>query len=111
MVHITNGFRTTKVTKGAFKELYEPNGWRIVVEKEEKSSHEELPEVVHIEEERAKESPEKDIEEALPEEVEIPLSEMTVKELKQLAKDNGIDIELAKSKKELIDTIKAEMGD
>ena len=88
MITITNGARTTVVTKGAYKELYEGMGWTPVTSKDP---------VVDIE------TPEV--------EVEIPLSEMKVSELKDFAEDHGIDISGAKNKRDIVNIIQAKMGE
>lgn len=111
MVRITNGTRTTVVTKGAFKEYYEANGWKICDKESE-------PEVVVEEEVTVEEEPveevEEEVEEEVPEpveeEVEIPISEMKVDELKAYAAKHEIDISAAKNKDEIKDIIKAEIG-
>lgn len=117
MVTITNGSRVTTVTKGVFHEAYEPNGWEIcdlskeispveeVIETEEKVAEiaNETAEDTTEEEDFESENSEED------EEIEIPLSEMTLDELRTYAKKHNIDIAAAKTKKDIIDIIKAEM--
>lgn len=109
MITITNGVRAMTVSKGAFKTLFEPNGWKIASltdeklnaedfisedEKEPESSN--LPPLVPPEDED-----EEEVEEEEDEEVEKPISEMTVEELKEYAHELGLDISKAKNKKEL----------
>ena len=86
MVKITNGRRITTVTRGAFKELYEPNGWQEVEES-----------VPALEEEPMEE----DIDDG-----ELPLSEMRTSELRQFAEDHNIDVSEAKNKREIIRLIR-----
>lgn len=122
MVKITNGSRTTVVSKGAFKNYYEPYGWSIVDSEEEivvsddllandeKTAEEaneslsEAPEEVFNEGEK-EESPEDESD------IEIPISEMTVAELREYAEKHDIDVSLAKNKKEMLAVITSEMGD
>lgn len=123
MVKITNGSRTTVVSKGAFKNYYEPYGWSIV-DSEEKiiegkdlpnedektaenanESLSEAPEEVFDDEGEKEESPEDESD------IEIPISEMTVAELREYAKEHDIDVSLAKNKKEMLAVITSEMGD
>lgn len=110
MVKITNGTRTTMVTKGAFRELYEPMGWIIADLSNEKVQSEDLPEEEEKSPENAREEretvPEEEIE---PEEVEIPLSEMKLADLKAFAAAHDIDISAAKNKQDIRAIIKAEM--
>lgn len=114
MIKITNGSRTTTVTKGVFKELYEPMGWKIADISEETPQNEGLPEVEIKEPEESSEPAEETPEEVEPEEgedveVEIPISEMKLAELKQYAEDHGIDISAAKNKNDIKAIIRAEM--
>lgn len=114
MIKITNGARTTTCTKGAFKNWYEPNGWKIADMDEEEPVNETLPEEEEIQPENAIESLEEtpEEEEVEPEEeieVEIPISEMKLADLKAYAEEHGIDISAAKTKQDIKDIIKAEM--
>lgn len=139
MVTITNGARTTVVSRGVFEECYKPMGWEIcdkskensqveeVVESNEKSPENE-PEQANektseapqesSKEEEATESAEEVVEaEAEPEvveepeeeEVETPISEMNLQELKAYAAEHNIDISAAKKRRDVLDIIKAEM--
>lgn len=117
MVKITNGTRVTTVTKGVFREVYEPNGWKICDISEEMAPAEEVIENDSNDAEETKEpveetTEEEDYESEEPveeEEVEIPLSEMKLDELKSYAAEHEIDISAAKTKKDIIAIIKAEM--
>ena len=110
MIKITNGSRTTIVTMGAYKEMYAPMGWKIADSEQEKASVNNLPEVKEEPSEIANEEPETDVEESdQVEEVEIPLSEMKLDQLKQYAADHDIDISAARNKQDIRDIIKAEM--
>ena len=91
MITITNGSRTTTVTHGAFKEIYEGMGWVEV----------ESPEPVEVPEEIPGNE----------DEGEMPLSEMKVGELRQFAEERNIDISEAKNKREIIRIIRAQMGE
>lgn len=106
MIKITNGSRTTVVTMGAYKEVYAPMGWKIVdgTSEVKKPAKKEKP-VIAVPE------PEEVVEEKVeePEEVEIPISEMRLDELKQYAADHGVDISAAKTKQDIKAIIKAEM--
>lgn len=112
MIKITNGTRTTICTKGAFENWYEPMGWKIADMSEVEAVAETLPEEENIEPENASEPPEETLEdeEVEPEvEVEIPLSEMKLADLKEYAEEHGIDISAAKTKHDIRAIIKAEM--
>lgn len=88
MIKVTNGARTTVVSKGAFKEIYKPLGWREV---------------------KSETKPVEKVEEKLEEEVKVPLSELNLEELKAYADEKNIDISQAKTKKEIRNLIKASM--
>lgn len=113
MIKITNGSRETTVTKGAFHEIYEPMGWKIADLSEEKVEIEDLPEEDEKHAEIANEAPkmvtEEEPYESEEDEVEIPLSEMKLSELKAYAKEHGIDISVARTKQDIKDIIRAEM--
>ena len=116
MIKITNGTRTTMCTKGAFENWYEPMGWKIADMSEVEAVAETLLEEENIEPENASEPPEETLEdeEVEPEEeveVEIPLSEMKLADLKEYAEAHGIDISAAKTKQDIRSIIKAEMED
>lgn len=122
MVKITNGSRTTVVSKGAFKNYYEPYGWSIVDSEEEIVTSKDLPNEDEKTAEEANESlseaPEEVLDEGEKEEspedesdIEIPISEMTVAELREYAAKHDIDVSLAKNKKEMLAVITSEMGD
>lgn len=114
MIKITNGTRTTICTKGAFENWYEPMGWKIADMSEVEAVNETLPEEENIEPENASEPPEETLEEEEvdpKEEVEIPLSEMKLADLKEYAEEHGIDISAAKTKQDIRSIIKAEMED
>ena len=114
MIKITNGTRTTMCTKGAFENWYEPMGWKIADMSEVEAVNETLPEEENIEPENASEPLEETLEEEEVEpeeevEVEIPLSEMKLADLKEYAEEHGIDISAAKTKQDIRSIIKAEM--
>lgn len=114
MIKITNGTRTTTCTRGAFKNWYEPMGWKIADISEIEEVNETLPDEENIESENASEPPEGTFEEEEVEpeeevEVEIPISEMKLADLKEYAEEHGIDISAAKTKQDIRDIIKAEM--
>ena len=88
MIKITNGVRTTMCTKGAFENWYKSMGWREV-----------KPENKPIG--RGEENLEPK------ERVEVPLSELSLEELKAYAEENNIDISQAKTKKEIRNLIKS----
>lgn len=88
MIKITNGARTTLCTKGAFENWYKSMGWREV-----------KPENKPIE--RGEENLEPK------ERVEVPLSELSLEELKAYAEENNIDISQAKTKKEIRNLIRS----
>jgi hypothetical protein len=111
MIKVTNGVRTTMVTKGAFKEIYELMGYKLWAPSD--SPKEELsldlepkveePEIVE-EEEFESEEPDRDVE------VETPISEMKLEDLKDYAAQHDIDISKAKTKKEIKSIIRAEVA-
>lgn len=126
MITITNGARTTVVSKGVFEECYKPMGWKICVKSKENSQVEEVvesnekspenePEQVNeetseapqesSEEEKATES----AEEVVEEEAKTPISEMSLQELKTYAAEHNIDISAAKKRRDVLDIIRAEM--
>lgn len=114
MIRITNGTRTTLCTKGAFKNWYEPMGWKIADISEVEAANETLPAEENIKPENASEPLRETLEEegVEPEEeveVEIPLSEMKLADLKEYAEAHGIDISAAKTKQDIRAIIKAEM--
>ena len=114
MVTITNGSRTTMVSGGAFKNYYEPNGWKIVDSGQETVQTEDLPSEPEKVSDTLPQEPElASEEETVPEEmdipVEIPLSEMKIDELRQYAADHDIDVSKAKSSREIRRIIKANM--
>ena len=110
MIEITNGTRRTTVTKGVFKEVYEPMGWKVYEPEETIEAPEKVKPVEPEEpEEVYEEYVEPEIEEPEDNEVRIPLSEMNLAELKAFAAENDIDISSARTKKDIRSIIKAEM--
>ena len=114
MIKITNGTRTTMCTKGAFKNWYEPMGWKIADISEVEAVAETLPDEENIKPENASEPLREALEEEEVEpeeevEVEIPISEMKLADLKEYAEAHGIDISAAKTKQDIRDIIRAEM--
>lgn len=117
MVRITNGKETMEVSKGAFKALFEPYGWKLEDEKidalsVESSLSDTLPESKEKDDEsnnlpplNGKDDEEEDEEDDEEEDIETPFSEMTVRELQQYARKHDIDVSQAKSKKDLKDII------
>ena len=88
MIKITNGARTTMCTKGAFENWYKSMGWREV-----------KPENKPIERREENLEPKG--------RVEVPLSELSLEELKAYAEENNIDISQAKTKKEIRNLIRS----
>ena len=116
MIKITNGTRITMCTKGAFENWYEPMGWKIADMSEVEAVNETLPAEEDIEPENASEPlretlEEEEIKPKKEVEVEIPLSEMKLADLKEYAEEHGIDISAAKTKQDIRSIIKAEMED
>lgn len=112
MVKIYKGTKTKVVTKGAFYEMFEKDGWQIGDPAVENTESVEIPiEEVKTPANVAQEPEPLDYEEEPEEddEVEIPLSEMTVSQLKAYARERDIDISSAKNKRELRAIIAAEM--
>lgn len=85
MIKITDGTTIITVSKGAFNNSFKHQGWA-----------EFKP--IEVEDTPIKED----------DDVMIPLSEMTIAELKGYASHNGIDLNNAKSKKEIIEAIQSE---
>lgn len=115
MVKITNGSRTTTVTRGVFDAVYAPMGWKIAESSEKIHSADTLPESESKSSENgeilAGEGHKEDdsYEDYDSEQVEIPLSEMKLAELKAYAAKHDIDISAAKNKRDIRAIIKAEM--
>lgn len=112
MIKITNGSRTTTVTMGAYREMYEPMGWKIADSCGKTTRAEEIPENVIKPDETAKnlsETVHDDVTSQADKEVEVPISEMKLDELKQYAAEHDIDISAAKTKQDIKAIIKAEM--
>lgn len=112
MITITNGINTLHVTEGAFKALFEPEGWRKgkaekkAAEEEKTAESNDLPplkpeDLVNEEEDDEEED----------EEVETPISEMTINELKAYAEEHDIDISEARNKNQLRHIIEEAMED
>ena len=78
----------------SFKNLYEPNGWKMRVVKK------------NVEENNVKIENEEAVEEVITEE-EVDLNSMNASELREYAKQNGIDVSEANSKRELREIIEA----
>lgn len=102
MVRITNGSREITVTSGVYREVYAPDGWEILDEKKETVSADSLPDEGEKTSEKTKNGSDY-------EDIEIPISEMSVKQLRQYAVDHSIDTSAAKNKKELRDIVIAGM--
>jgi len=118
MVKITNGERTIIVTTGAYREMYAPQGYKIVDEGKETTFTEEIPNTEEKTAENIKNEPSDNIAEDSidqedskvdSEEVMKPFSEMNVNELKQFAQEHEIDISSAKNKQDMKAIISAEM--
>lgn len=115
MVAITNGSRNTIVTRGVFEAVYKPNGWHeIGPESNEKMVSDSLPEEELKAPEIVEDTPapqEEEAEDILMDEteVEIPLSEMKMSELRSFADEHSIDVSAAKNKKGMIDIIRSEL--
>ena len=114
MVRITNGARTTTVTRGAFQEQYKPRGWWEIGSKDQKTVEtENLPTLEEKVPEKLSQEPEIVSDESpISEEevqVEIPISEMKVRELRKYAAQHNIDISEAKNSREIRKIIKANL--
>lgn len=95
MIKVTNGVKTTLVTKGAFKEIYEPMGYKPWAPSDSLQEKSLEPKVEKPEEES---------------EVETPISEMRLDDLKAYADQHDIDISEAKTKKDIKNIIRAELA-
>ena len=94
MVKIKKGNLIMTVPYTSFKNLYEPNGWKMRVVKK------------NVEENNVKIENEEAVEEVITEE-EVDLNSMNASELREYAKQNGIDVSEANSKRELREIIEA----
>lgn len=94
MVKIKKGNLIMTVPYTSFKNLYEPNGWKMRVTKK------------NVEENNVKIENEEAVEEVITEE-EVDLNSMNASELREYAKQNGIDVSEANSKRELREIIEA----
>lgn len=121
MINITNGKQTIQVTKGAYKVLFQPKGWievggnltgltdeengteEVISEKEKIAKNENL--TGNMTEENYEDDYED--EEAEDEEIEIPFSEMSVRQLRTYAKEHNIDVSPAQNKRELREIVEA----
>lgn len=112
MVKITNGRKTIIVTTGVYKEMYAPQGYKIVDEGKETTFTEEIPNIEEKIAENVENEPSDDIVKdsgADLEEIMKPFSEMNVNELKQFAQEHEIDVSSAKNKQDMRAIISAEM--
>lgn len=117
MLRITNGVITINVTDGAYEEYYQYCGFEVVGSPERPETREEVntspaPDSEHFEDSPQSKTDEDDSYDDEDEELEdedlsqIPLSEMTVDQLKQYADELGIDYSGIKYKKDLRELIK-----
>ncbi len=122
MITITNGIDTLRVTTGAFKDIFQSQGFFEVTDNttEMLSEPREIPEVklpgvtpenntasVSVQETGDSE-PEQDIsEEASLDLSEIPLSQMTNRQLREYAEELGVDLTDITSRKAVINKIKS----
>ena len=93
MRRITNGINTFTVTHGAYMNLYKPMGYQLIDGTEDDENDVVIDSVDEAEERED-------------DEVETPLSEMTLQQLKEKAVELGISIKRLRSKKDLIQAIK-----
>lgn len=120
MIKITNGKTILTVTSGAYRSLYEKQGWTPYEEGESSPAREEIP-TGDTNEDEVTEEPEMDTETALEDESddveeeeltddeelsdeeleETPLGELTYDEMKRLAAIKKLDVSGIKNKKEL----------
>lgn len=118
MVRITNGKETMEVSKGAFKALFERYGWKLEDEKivdlsvgsssdytlsedEEKDDERNNLPPLSSKDDEGEEEEDDEYEDESEDEVEIPFSEMTVRQLQDYADEHDIDVSEANNKKEL----------
>lgn len=121
MIKITNGLNTLEVTPGAFKDIFSAQGYTPVQEMSVKAtgvpveqpqpSEVKLPEVTP--ENAAASISEQETDHPTPEEIsgeenlsEIPISEMTNKQLKEYAEQLGVDLEGITSRKAVMNKIR-----
>lgn len=117
MIIITNGERIFSVTQGAYDSIYEPLGWKKVNEPldQQKSDFKTSENSeVKLNTEEVIDTPEDNfVQESDDEEInsenlsEIPLTDMTSSQLRAYAKELGVDIKGVKSKKVVIERIRA----
>lgn len=102
MITITNGIQTLQVTEGAFKALFEPEGWKKgksvkkAEEKEKTPENNDLPPLMPGDMTGGEEDDDDE-----DEDYETPISDMTVNELKAYAEEHDIDISEAHNKTQL----------
>lgn len=128
MVEITNGLQTVVVSSGAFREIYQPQGWLLsnkgqeltpiealvnqnVAEEEKSSTTDDQqdyddPAESGEDTERDSESNEDETEEPEDELLLRPLSDLTLNELKKVAGYKGVDIDGCKDKKAIRQAIR-----
>lgn len=115
MVKITNGRKTIIVTTGAYKEMYAPQGYKIVAESKETTFTEEIPSFKeNVSKNRENEPSREGISKEptqFSEQVMKPLSEMSLKELKKFARERNIDISSAENKQDMRIIISTKMED
>lgn len=125
MVTITNGRTTLKVTSGAYKDIYAPQGFHEVIPsvstQTEITSEDVIPAVDTVPEVKDKplsedtsgqenenaELPQEFSELSLEELGEIPLGEMSSEQLRRYAKLLGVDLRGMNSKKAVINKIRS----
>ena len=117
MVKITNGEKTLTVTQGAYNSVYAPNGWQKIepaAEPTEMSSNTQTDSGVKLSEPEDKNTTEdnfvqeNDDSEINSEELsKIPLTDMNSSQLKAYANKLGVDIKGVKSRKVVIERIRA----
>lgn len=120
MIRITNGSQVLLVTKGAFKGIFAPAGWVEASEnddfKDEKAvdeTPEPSEEVIGVEAESDDAGQDTEVVEEADDDDDLsekPLSQMTVKELRDYAAENDLDITGLSTKEELRNAIKEQMN-
>ena len=105
MVEITNGESTLTVTKGAYNQLFKNSGWELTGNSHNSSPRRSEPKINPFTglPEGAEPDSSEDEED---DEEEIPLSEMSMEQLREYAEENEIDLQGVRSKSDAREIIR-----
>ena len=123
MIVITNGVKSIMVTTGAYKDIFESQGWSLVELENGDLSHENSPSEENLgggDENSAEgkfDGKNDDLDEegsdddSEPESDDIDFNSMTIKELNTFAEEHGIDVSGVSVKSDIIALILSELED